>query len=586
AVFIFGKLVDTFGSTIKGISSTIGFIGKIGGSINSFSKIASLAVVPIRALGGAFMFLAATPVGLAITAIAGLTAAGIALYNHLQEDAIPEVERFGDEVSESTQKAVGAFMDLNDKATVQLNELAWSGKTVSKETADSLTGTFKQMGDQIIENMDKDHAKQLKSMEEFFAQSSALSEAEEGAIIENMKKGQEDRKKAIEDEQNRIAEIMNLAKDQKRAITDAERTEINTIQQAMVKEGIDVMSNNELEQKAILERMKQNASDLSARQAAEVVQNSVKQRDETIAAADQQYNDVVKQIIRQRDETGTISKEQADTLLAEAQRQKDETVARAKDMHDKVVDEAKKQSGEHVDEVDWETGELLSKWEIFKKKFSTTMGAIPDIAKKIFGKMKDKVAEKMGEIGNWIEQKWDGICTFLSNINLFEIGKDIMDGLLDGIGSMAGALWKKVTGIASDIADAFKSFFQINSPSKLMMKYGGSIGKGLLKGMDRSIPGVKQKATQMAQSTAKALMGKEIPTLPLVKGQISFSKRQHANSQIAGIDYQALGKAVAQHAKPNVTMNNTFNSPTPLSPAETARQNLRMGRQLGLELGL
>lgn len=81
-------------------------------------------------------------------------------------------------------------------------------------------------------------------------------------------------------------------------------------------------------------------------------------------------------------------------------------------------------------------------------------------------------------------------------------------------------------------------------------------------------------------------MGKEIPTLPLVDGQISFSKRQHATSQIAGIDYQALGKAVAQHARPNVTMNNTFNSPTPLSPAATARQNLKMGRQLGLELGL
>ncbi|MDT2247852.1 phage tail tape measure protein [Paenibacillus larvae] len=368
AVFIFGKLVDTFGSTIKGISSTIGFIGKIGGSINSFSKIASLAVVPVRALGSAFMFLAANPVGLAITAIAGLTAAGVALYNHLQKDAIPEVERFGDEVSESTQKAVGAFMDLNDKATVQLNELAWSGKTVSKETADSLTGTFKQMGDQIIENMDKDHAKQLKSMEEFFAQSSALTDKEEIQIIANMKKGQEDRKKTVQDGVNRILGIIQEAADKHRAITEAEWEEIGNIRKNMQSEAIQVMSESEVEQRAILERMKQNASALSAQQAAEVVQNSVKQKDETIAAAEKQYNDVVKNVIRQRDETGKISAEQADAVLADALRQKEQSIANAKEMHDKVVAEAKKQAGEHVNAVNWETGETLSNWEIFKKK--------------------------------------------------------------------------------------------------------------------------------------------------------------------------------------------------------------------------
>ncbi|MEV2964924.1 phage tail tape measure protein, partial [Paenibacillus larvae] len=510
AVFIFGKLVDTFGSTIKGISSTIGFIGKIGGSINSFSKIASLAVVPVRALGSAFMFLAANPVGLAITAIAGLTAAGVALYNHLQKDAIPEVERFGDEVSESTQKAVGAFMDLNDKATVQLNELAWSGKTVSKETADSLTGTFKQMGDQIIENMDKDHAKQLKSMEEFFAQSSALTDKEEIQIIANMKKGQEDRKKTVQDGVNRILGIIQEAADKHRAITEAEWEEIGNIRKNMQSEAIQVMSESEVEQRAILERMKQNASALSAQQAAEVVQNSVKQKDETIAAAEKQYNDVVKNVIRQRDETGKISAEQADAVLADALRQKEQSIANAKEMHDKVVAEAKKQAGEHVNAVNWETGETLSNWEIFKKKVKAIWDQLPNIFKACW----ESIKQTFEEFKTWIGQKWDEVCNIFKKTSLFEAGSNIIKGLKRGMESES--VWGNIKNIGAGIVTGIASYFDMHSPSRLMMKYGRYIGQGLGIGIENSIPAVKKKATQMAQSTAKALMGKEIPTLPLV----------------------------------------------------------------------
>ena len=71
---------------------------------------------------------------------------------------------------------------------------------------------------------------------------------------------------------------------------------------------------NELGSKVIMERMKQQAGEISARQAAEVVQNSLR-AEETIKAAEEQYNEVIKEIIRQRDEAGTITTEQADKLI-------------------------------------------------------------------------------------------------------------------------------------------------------------------------------------------------------------------------------------------------------------------------------
>ena len=75
---------------------------------------------------------------------------------------------------------------------------------------------------------------------------------------------------------------------------------------------------------------------------------------------------MVKEIIRQRDEAGTITKDQADKLIKEAKRQRDDTVKNAEEMHTNVVKEAKAQAKEHVNQVDWETGEIKTKWQVMK----------------------------------------------------------------------------------------------------------------------------------------------------------------------------------------------------------------------------
>lgn len=96
--------------------------------------------------------------------------------------------------------------------------------------------------------------------------------------------------------------------------------------------------------------------------------------------ANDQYNKTIAEIIRQRDETGTISGEQATKLIQEAEKQKNETVNKAEDMHNKVVREAQNQAKEHVREVDWETGEVLSKWDMFKKDFGAALDIIGTVS--------------------------------------------------------------------------------------------------------------------------------------------------------------------------------------------------------------
>lgn len=418
-LFIIGKLVTIGGTLVTTFGTISTAIGVATGAVTGATGAAA-------ALGTAFTVLTG-PVGIAIGAIAGITAAGIALHKHLSQDAIPEVQLFEKETSEATKKAVGAYMELDKKASQSLINLKIISSAVSRETASNLIQTFNDMGAQIKQGLDKHFNESYNSMQNFFANSVALSSSEEAKILADMKAKNEAKKKEIDSYTKQIQAILAKASNEKRALTAEEQQKINEIQEKMRINAVKSLSETELEAKAIMERMKQNASNLSARQAAEVVQNSLKQKEETIKAAEEQYNEVIKEIIRQRDEAGIISEEQAQKLIEEAKRQRDETIKNAEEMHNKIVEEAKKQAKEHVDEVNWETGEILSKWEVFKnnmhKKWeqikTDTVNKVEEMKKNILDiwtQLKHNIENTWNEIENGLRKKWDNLKSSASNI--------------------------------------------------------------------------------------------------------------------------------------------------------------------------
>ncbi|MEK4141150.1 phage tail tape measure protein [Paenibacillus sp. FSL M7-0547] len=532
-----GAIAAAAGPVIVGIGMLISTIGSVVSAIGTIS----VAIGGAGGLGAALTAVATGPIGIAVAAIAGLTMVGIGLYKHFKQDSIPEIQRFGSEVSASTQKAVGGFLDLNDKATVALDQLRWSGQTISKDMATDIKETFSQMGDQVTAAMKEDHAAQLQTMTEFFAGSKALTDQEESAAIEKMKANQTAQQGYVEEAQRKIAEIMDRSAQEKRGITEWERSEIDRLQQQMVSTGIKHLSENELEQKAIMERMRQNAGDLSARQAAEVVQNTVKQRDESIAVADEQYNEVIKTIIQQRDEAGTISAEQADKLIAEAKRQHDKTLEEANAMYNNVIDVAKKQAGEHVDQVDWETGEILSKWDIFKSDTAKKWEEIKEDTKRIWDAIWKAIKQIGVDINEDVQRQWNELIQFFKDIDLTQIGADIMNGLKKGIQSKADELGQTAKDISSKVGESIRDFFDIHSPSRLTTGYGEYIVQGLSKGMDNE----KDKAAKTAKKTAAAVN-------TAFKESLADAQHKFKIGTLDATGYiSALKKIQSQYAKTN-----------------------------------
>ncbi|WJE54328.1 hypothetical protein QRE66_08860 [Bacillus cereus] len=87
----------------------------------------------------------------------------------------------------------------------------------------------------------------------------------------------------------------------------------------------------------------------------------------------------------------------------------------------------------------------------------------------------------------------------LRDIDLWQIGKNIITGLINGIGSMASAVWDKVQDIAGGIKDTIMGALDIHSPSRWMRDMiGKNLGKGLIIGMESTKSSVLDAADDMA----------------------------------------------------------------------------------------
>lgn len=348
-----GGVTSVVGGTTRGI-------GKLAKSIGT--KTAGKGLVGgLSALAGSAGPLALTAVGLA-----GVTWAGIELYQHLNSDLIPEVDLFGDEVSKTTERSVSSFMDLNNDATIQLNELSWSGRKISEEMAESLVSTFDEMGDQIVSALKEQKDESLEAVRELFDDMIEISEEEQGEIINNINEGFDNRIKTIEEGNARIAEILNLASEENRKITKDEQEEINRIKEEMQNVAIETLTATEEEQRIILENMADQSEEISKRQASEIIKNSIEAKDGVIKEADETFYNQKLTFEMMRDELETITAEQADELIAEAERQRDKTVEQAEKMHQGVLEKAEEYNPKIFNEVDKSTGEIYSVWDKLK----------------------------------------------------------------------------------------------------------------------------------------------------------------------------------------------------------------------------
>ncbi|EJL1640145.1 hypothetical protein NL868_001323 [Shigella flexneri] len=128
-------------------------------------------------------------------------------------------------------------------------------------------------------------------------------------------------------------------------------------------------------------------------------------------------------------------------------------------------------------------------------------------AKSIFGKLSEAVRHP-------VQTAKDLILKIFKSISLTQIGKDIIQGLLNGLNSMKDTITEKVRGLAKLIPDGVKNFLDINSPSRVMIPLGRFSAQGLAQGLEEDSHLVTE-ATQGLSDIVKSVDTSLNPTMSI-----------------------------------------------------------------------
>ncbi|MDR4249032.1 phage tail protein [Bacillus pumilus] len=183
---------------------------------------------------------------------------------------------------------------------------------------------------------------------------------------------------------------------------------------------------------------------------------------------------------------------------------------------------------------------ISSVWNSIKNTVKNLVVGIFNTVKSIFNNMKNAIGNIMRAVKTTISNIWNGVMRFFKGINLTSVGKNIISGLIRGIGGMASSLYNKAKSIVNNVKNIFTRLFKIHSPSRWMRdEIGYNLGAGMAVGLDKSTNTVvssAKKTTQAAQKASLAEMKKaQKQAAALKKKQAAAARKANARRK-TGVD--------------------------------------------------
>lgn len=154
------------------------------------------------------------------------------------------------------------------------------------------------------------------------------------------------------------------------------------------------------------------------------------------------------------------------------------------------------------------------KWQGFSANFQTAWDSLPGFVQHPIQALNQASAglkQWFAGVGEWWNQKWAGfkenwdkawnsLVDTIKNLpaKFLDYGKNIVQGLIDGINKGIENAKKTVGGLAKAILDKFTTDTGIHSPSKVFEQFGIYIDQGLANGITAALLYVEQAMTNLA----------------------------------------------------------------------------------------
>lgn len=179
-------------------------------------------------------------------------------------------------------------------------------------------------------------------------------------------------------------------------------------------------------------------------------------------------------------------------------------------------------------------------WAVIKTNIGTAIDLILGLISVAMKLLNGDWSGAWEEIKQTASTIMDNVIGYFEDIDLYQIGKDIIQGLLDGLSDMAGSISEKVSKLASLIPKGLRDFLGIQSPSRITMQLGNYVGQGLVIGMDDQLSQIKSASRDMATAAVPNVQSVKRTDVRPTTSRIDKSVNVTVNAKTADIDENTL----------------------------------------------
>ena len=146
----------------------------------------------------------------------------------------------------------------------------------------------------------------------------------------------------------------------------------------------------------------------------------------------------------------------------------------------------------------------------------------------------DAIDQKGPELQAAVNKLIKAIINFIKNgltgmANTFaphasSIGRNIINGVINGVSGAAGALYNKLRGVASSALSSFKSTLGIHSPSRVFATAAGFIVAGIVQGIDKNQSDAVDAMSGLGDDMVNAMSNLDADWNPVIKPTVDLSE--------------------------------------------------------------
>jgi len=152
---------------------------------------------------------------------------------------------------------------------------------------------------------------------------------------------------------------------------------------------------------------------------------------------------------------------------------------------------------------------VVALWGELKQTVITKVTALKTEVIQKWIEFKNKTIEKFNEVKTEVVGIFNNIKSEVERIagKFFDIGRNLVQGLIDGIKSAAGAVKNAISSVTTKATETANRLWKVQSPSRVFMEIGSNLSKGLALGITDELPMVEYSAKSLVTAAMPDFSG-------------------------------------------------------------------------------